>query len=219
MSADAGLVDYYAERATEYERIYQKPERQDDLNQLKDLVRAALAGRNVIEVACGTGYWTHVAARTAKSVAAYDVNEAVLDIARRKPIDPRKVTFQIGDAYQLPVSPGPFDAALAAFWWSHVPKENLASFLDGLRRVLQPGAVVVFIDNQFVPSNSTPLCRTDGHGNAYQQRFLEDGRRFEVLKNFPTDDEIRDAFGGRPGSLELKRLTYYWWLEVKTGPI
>jgi len=216
MNGASTLVDYYAQRAAEYERIYEKPERQEDLRQLKDWVRTALARRNVLEVACGTGYWTQVAAETACSIAAFDLNEAVLDIARCKPIDPQKVTFSIGDAYQLPVARGQFDAALVAFWWSHVPRERLAAFLDGLGLALQPGALVVFIDNTFVPGNSTPLSRTDAGGNTYQQRLLDDGRSFEVLKNYPTDGELRETVGGWLGEVELKRLTYYWWLE---GPV
>jgi len=219
MSGASTLVDYYAQRAAEYERIYEKPERQEDLRQLKDWVRTALSGRAVLEVACGTGYWTQVAAETARSIAAFDLNEAVLDIARRKPIDPQKVTFRIGDAYQLPVAPGQFDAALVAFWWSHVPRERLAAFMDGLRLALQPGAFVVFIDNTFVPGNSTPLSRTDAGGNTYQQRSLDDGRRFEVLKNYPTDGQLRETVGGWLGEVELKWLTYYWWWmgKVKAG--
>jgi len=216
MSRVATLVDYYAQRAAEYERIYEKPERQEDLRQLKDWVRIALAGRNVLEVACGTGYWTQVAAETANSIAAFDLNEAVLDIARRKPIDPNKVDFRISDAYQLPVLPGQFNAVLAAFWWSHLPRERLTAFLDGLRPALQPGAVVIFIDNIFVPGNSTPLSRTDDLGNTYQQRSLDDGRSFEVLKNYPTDEELRGAVGGWLERIELKRLDYYWWLA---GPV
>ena len=103
-------------------------------------------------------------------------------------------------------------AALVAFWWSHVPRERLAAFLDRLGLALQPGALVVFIDNTFVPGNSTPLSRTDDDGNTYQLRFLNDGRSFEVLKNYPTDEELRSAVEGWLEGIELRRLTYYWWL-------
>jgi len=210
------LVDYYAQRAAEYERIYQKPERQDELRQLEEFVRTALAGRDVLEVACGTGYWTAVAATTAGRIAALDVNPAVLEIDRHKPIEPGKVSFQIGDAYQLPASAHVCNAALVAFWWSHVPRERLTEFLSGLRQALRPGAVVVFLDNTFVPGNSTPLSRTDANGNTYQQRSLDSGQTFEVLKNYPGDEELRDATRGWLSSVELKRLTYYWCL---TGEI
>ena len=55
---DSALLDYYARRAQEYEQIYQKPERQIKLALLKAYLIKLLAERDVLEVACGTGYWT-----------------------------------------------------------------------------------------------------------------------------------------------------------------
>ena len=48
MSNTASMVDYYARRAPEYERIYEKPERQEELRQLKEFIRNSLAGRDVL---------------------------------------------------------------------------------------------------------------------------------------------------------------------------
>ena len=73
--ADPAMQAYYAARAREYERIYAKPERQADLRILEADIPAALAGSNVIEVACGTGYWTQHIARTAGRVLATDVTD------------------------------------------------------------------------------------------------------------------------------------------------
>src|SRR5215471_17015298 len=140
MSADASMVSYYAERAKEYERVYERPERQADLRQLQILVGREFSGADVFEVACGTGYWTEILARSASSVVATDINEEVLAIARSKPIDAKKVTFRKGDAYSLPtLSPKP-NAALSAFWWSHIPKSKIRAFLQNFHRVLSPGA-------------------------------------------------------------------------------
>jgi len=86
VSNDASLIDYYAKRADEYERIYEKPERQNDLAILKKLFEKTLAGHDVFEIACGTGYWTQIVAQTAKSITATDFNEEVLQIARAKKI-------------------------------------------------------------------------------------------------------------------------------------
>lgn len=55
-NGDLQLAGYYAARAAEYERIYDKPERQAELQRLRALIPAYLAGRSVLEIACGTGY-------------------------------------------------------------------------------------------------------------------------------------------------------------------
>ena len=84
---EASMARYYAGRASEYERIYDKPERQDDLRHLSRFLEGAFAGADLFEVACGTGYWTEIVSRSAASVVATDINEEVLAIARSKPID------------------------------------------------------------------------------------------------------------------------------------
>lgn len=75
---------YYSERAGEYEEIYQKPERQDDLNKLKRILKEIFRDKSVYEIACGTGYWTRVISNTAKIIRASDINGPVLEIARSK---------------------------------------------------------------------------------------------------------------------------------------
>src|SRR6185436_1698499 len=133
------LVRYYAQRAGEYERVYQKPERQIELQKLKVYIEKTFAGLDVLEVACGTGYWTEVLARSAASVLATDITEEVLAIARSKNLGP-KVTLQNADAYALPVFSQSFNAGLSAFWWSHIPRARLRDFVIGLNRALAPGA-------------------------------------------------------------------------------
>lgn len=205
------MVSYYAERASEYERIYQKPERQADLSRLRSFVESTFAGLDVFEVACGTGYWTEVVARGAASVLATDINEEVLEIARAKPMDPRKVTFDRADAYALS-APQRFNAGLSAFWWSHVPKSRINGFLRGLHAVLAPGARVMFLDNAYAEGSSTPISRVDAQGNTYQLRRLDDGSTHEVLKNFPTQSELRAAVEGLALDVRVEFLPYYWTL-------
>jgi len=207
------MANYYADRANEYERIYAKPERQDDLRRLRSFLGRTFAGSQVFEVACGTGYWTEIVARSASSVLATDINEEVLAIARRKPIDPRKVTFRREDAYAPPTVPRRFTGGLAAFWWSHVPRARLHSFLGGFHRAFSQSARVVFIDNVHVEGSSTPISRTDAAGDTYQMRKLGDGSAHEVLKNFPTEFELRAAVDGMAVEVEVEVLRYYWTLS------
>ena len=62
---DRRMALYYAERASIYERVYHQPERQADLRQLEADLPAHFAGRHVLELACGTGWWTPHGARDA----------------------------------------------------------------------------------------------------------------------------------------------------------
>lgn len=207
------LARYYARRAGEYERIYHKPERQADLAVLHRWLPRLLAGRRVLELACGTGYWTAVIAPSANSVLATDINEAVLAIARTKPCLPGQVEFRIDDAFTPDSIDGDFDAVLAAFWWSHLPRRRLPEFLDTLHARLAPGARVVLLDNRYVEGSSTPIARRDERGDTYQMRRLADGSDHEVLKNFPTERELRELLQPRATAFDYRELPYYWLLS------
>ena len=215
MSA-SNLVQYYADRAPEYERIYSKPERQADLATLRELVANTFAGSDVLEVACGTGYWTDILAQAATSVLATDINDEVLEIARRKPriIESSRVNFARTDAYTFNAG-RKFSGCLAAFWWSHIPKARIRSFLEVLHFNLRPGATVLFIDNRFVRASSTPIHREDSNGNSYQLRSLSDGTTHEVLKNFPAARELVEAVAPFAENTTVTEFEYYWTLRYE----
>jgi SAM-dependent methyltransferase len=214
----AGLADYYQRRAREYEAVYAKPERQADLLALHHWLAACTSGRRVLEVACGTGYWTRTAADTAATIVATDYNDAPLAIARSKNYR-CPVRFEQADAYRLGEFGGRFDCAMAHFWWSHVPIGALSGFLKGVAGQLEPGAVLLFADNRFVEGSSTPIGRTDHEGNTYQRRRLEDGSEHEVLKNFPTVSEIRQRLSEVTGNIEVVELEYYWAARAVVEPL
>jgi SAM-dependent methyltransferase len=200
------LKDYYARRAHQYERIYAKPERQADLARLRESVPAIFDGRDVLEIACGTGYWTQYVATRAASVLATDVNEEVLELARLKSFPRGNVEFACVDIYSESGLSRQFDAGLGAFWWSHVPRQGQDRFIEHFHRRLHPGAIVVFLDNRYVVGSSTPLTRSDEHGNTFQSRTLDDGSRYEVLKNIPDESELTAALGDRARALESVEL-------------
>ncbi|MEP7085212.1 MAG: class I SAM-dependent methyltransferase [Betaproteobacteria bacterium] len=215
-TAQSELQRYYAQRAAEYESIYARPERQQDLALLRIEVSEAFRGRTVIELACGTGYWTSHIARHAAQVDAFDINEETLAIARAKGLDPARVRYALGDAYAPPAT-ALYDAAFAGFWWSHVAARDLPRFLAGLHRVLRPGARVVFLDNRFVAGSSTPIARVDDNGDSWQVRTLGDGTRHEVLKNFPAPDALRDVVAPFAAAAEVRVFDYYWLLDYTLG--
>ena len=76
------MRDYYARRAATYERVYFKTERQADLRALEAWLGGPFAGREVLEIACGTGWWTPHGAVQATSWLATDLNPETLALAR-----------------------------------------------------------------------------------------------------------------------------------------
>lgn len=207
------LRDYYARRAAYYERVYFKPERQADLRAMEVWLGAPFAGREVLEIACGTGWWTLHGARRAASWLATDLNPQTLALARAKALPPC-VRFAEVDAYTFDGLGGQrFSGAFAGCWWSHVARTRLAPWLELLHARLQSGARVVFLDNSFVQTSSTPISRRDAEGNSYQQRTLDDGSVHEVLKNFPTRDEAVARLGPRARDVEWITHDHYWILS------
>jgi ubiquinone/menaquinone biosynthesis C-methylase UbiE len=204
------METYYARRASEYERIYDKPERQADLARLRAELPPLFKGERVLEIASGTGYWTALIAEHAESVLGIDAVEDVLAIARRKKYPRSNVHFEQVDAYALPAWPHKFSACFAGFWWSHMPLARLDTFLQGLQRRLEPGARVVFLDNRYVEGNSTPITHRDALHNTYQRRLLGDGSSHEVLKNYPTEQELHARLERYGTEVRLSSYEYYW---------
>lgn len=208
------MVSYYAARAPEYDRIYDKPERQPDLTRLRAMLPPLFAGRRVLEIACGTGFWTQYIAPVARMVVALDAAPETMEIAARR-VAGTRVQFVVGDAYTLPTGLGRFDAAFAGFWFSHVPLARQRGFLEGLAAALEPGAIVVLLDNRYVQGSSTPVAETDAQGDTYQLRPLDDGTTHRVLKNFPDQARLRAVVDGLGEQVELHWLDYFWLLSYR----
>ncbi len=207
------MQSYYASRAGEYDSIYQKPERQADLRQIEQWLPSVLSGSTVLEVACGTGYWTQFIAPVARAVVAIDFAAATLRIAEQR-VPAGNVEFLVGDAYALSPRRWAFNAAFAGFWFSHVPLERQREFLLGLNAALLPGAKVVLLDNFFVEGSSTAVSEQDAGGNTYQSRKLGDGSTHRILKNFPTETHLISLSAAGVGqSPRFIAWQYYWAFE------
>jgi demethylmenaquinone methyltransferase/2-methoxy-6-polyprenyl-1,4-benzoquinol methylase len=97
-----------------------------------------------------------------------------------------------------------------------VPLGRLDEFLRGAERALAPGALLVFIDNRYVEGSSTALSRQDSEGNTYQMRRLDDGSSHEVLKNFPSEAELRARAGEGARGVMVEFFDYFWLLAFRS---
>lgn len=203
------LVDemqaYYARRAPVYDASmgYDDPEKVARLQPVADSLRRQMKDRTVLEIACGPGFWTQIVSEVATAVTATDYNESVLAEARKKPLDWRKVSLLVADAYDLSAVTGAYHGAFAVDWLAHVPKPRFHEFLEGLHKRLGPNARVVFCDQLAGPESWTGMH--DDEGNHLQERLLPDGSRYRVIKHFLSDTEFQDLFFRYTDHVDIER--------------
>ena len=89
-----------------------------------------------------------------------------------------------------------------------VPIKQL--FLKSFISVINPGGLVILLDNNYVEGSSTPIHYTDESGNAYQKRKLMDGSEYSIIKNFPTYEELLTLIKSVGTKIEISRFEYYW---------
>jgi ubiquinone/menaquinone biosynthesis C-methylase UbiE len=204
------LTEYYRHRAREYDAVYTKPERQDDLRRLKSAVVDLVRGQRVLEVAAGTGYWTAVMSGAARSVLATDLAEETLAVARERSYS-GDVSFQAVDVADLDQLGGEYDVVFAGFFWSHVLRADAAEFVQRLGR---RGRQVVLIDNLYVEGSSSPVTSGGPDGDTYQTRRLADGSSYEILKNFPQAGNVEADLRAMGSGVRFESFEYYWLATV-----
>lgn len=210
--ASTEMHAYCSARAPYYDAVYLKPERKEDIVFLAVHLPDRFRGREVLELACGTGHWTQHIATSTKRLVATDGTAEPLEFARLRP-GTETVVFRHADAYALPPDLGTFDGAFAGLWFSHVPIEARIAFLQDLHTLLLPGARVVFVDNGNVQLRDFPLVETDAAGNTFQMRQLNDGSVHRVLKNFPTETELVALLSNYGDEIEFSELDNFWMVE------
>ena len=208
-------AEFYAKNASGHDRVYDKPERQEDLAEMRELVADTLRGHVVLELACGAGYWTRVIAETADSVLATDVSLEMIEMAKLRALPADKVQFRVADAYDLPAGLGSFTAIFIGFWWSHVQRAEQERFLAQLSKKVGKDTMLVLLDDCYVEGSSDTVARTDLEGNTFQIRTAPDGERYEIPKNYPSDSGLRKKLGSSVREIRITRLEYYWLLTCR----
>lgn len=205
------LSSYYHQRAKEYDKVYLNPAEQEDLLAASLLFQDMLATQSVLEIACGTGYWTEQISKTAASILATDINQSLIDVAKHRQFH-SEVVFEEADMYRLKVA-RPYDAVFGGFIWSHILIEELDGWLEHLSSQVSPGGRLVFIDSKQVDLTSHDkrlIARRDEKGNTWQTRTLQDGSCHLVLKNYPTKEFLSQTLSRVGTDINVVHLKHYW---------
>lgn len=96
------------------------------------------AGSEVLELGCGAGIPMTAALADGRSVTGVDISATQLEMARR---NVPGAAFIQADMTTLAFEPATFDAVVAFYSLTHVPRDEQGELLDHIRGWLRPGGL------------------------------------------------------------------------------
>jgi len=190
--------------ANKYDSTWSRSTRQF-IPPLLDLAEVA-AGMKILDVGCGPGYVAAAAAERAAEVTGLDFSSEMVSIA--KTLFPR-LSFQVGDAQQLPFADASFDRVLTSFALLHVsdPERACAEACRVLRSSGKLGFTV------WAPPDVNPYARVvdealDAHADLNVS--LPAGPSHHVYSDEGAFRIAMERAGFRPESMALKLHTIEW---------
>lgn len=135
-----------------------------------------VAGKAVIDLACGEGYYTReLRRRGAARVVGVDLSRGMIELAEAEEArEPLGVEYRLGDARELDV-PGEFDLAFAAYLLNYArTAEELTQMCRAVAHALKPGGRFVTANNNPAePPANFPAGRAYGYSKRIEGELME----------------------------------------------
>jgi len=155
--------------------------------------------KKVLDCACGKGYGTYVLAKSAERAVGADLNADSISYANRQ-FKADNLTYFTHDATKIAELEGQFDLITAFEIIEHIAKEDVGSFIQGLRGSLNKrGKLLISTPNHDVVLKSGSII-PQYHINNYRPAEL---KRF-LLEHFP-EVKMLGQFKARQG---LKQIVF-----------
>lgn len=140
--------------------------------------RELVAGKSVVDAACGTGFGSRIIAEAGASlVQAFDVSEEAVEEASGRCDDLKQVRVQVGDVTKLPIADGSVDLYVCFETIEHVEQDRQV-VAEAARILASGGRYVCSSPNRKMTNPGTRL--TDRPFNPHHVREYN-RREFEEL--------------------------------------
>lgn len=204
---------YYSDRASHMAKNLGKVPAGQLLEIITELQKCA-RDRTVLEVACGTGFWTQHVAPVSRLVVGTDYSDEMLEVARGQGL--RKTHFLNDDAYQLThVGDELFDFGFSMYWVSHIPLARWDEFFTTFHARLKPGAQVILTDDSYRSGNTYPCYSKLECRDSFEIRHLPDGNSYEIVKTYFTPESLRDLLQPHADNIEIHFGRPRWWVKYQ----
>jgi SAM-dependent methyltransferase len=222
-------IAYYRARAPEYDEWFLRrglcdlgPKWNEQWDQevaqvATALDEFALSGR-VLELACGTGWWTERLAKHAGELTSVDASPEAIGIARGRVPSARYVVADLFDWEPTER----YDVVFFSFWLSHVPPPRFDSFWMMVDAAITPDGRVFFIDN-YRKKLPELVEQTQVRGSMQREggkegeviRRLNDGREFRAVKVYYEPDELAERLATLGWNMDVRSTN--WFLYYGQG--
>ena len=190
---------YYDARAAEYDDFYfgrglsAEPgsETRRDLGLLSPII-GEFGGGRVLDLACGTGFFSEFYGRNSSRIVGVDISPRMLleSRVRYSALCAEACTIR-ADVFSLPFASGAFDSCFVGFLLSHLDDREILALLGDIKWLMRANGRIAIVDSAW-----TDFRRKQGRARtSTQTREINDGRKFEIYKRYFTSKELGDLLG------------------------
>ena len=214
-------LDYYRERAAEYDQWWLRQGRYDRgpaqkaqwFAEVSEVQAALVAFRpegRILELACGTGIWTEQLLPFADELTAIDGSREMLAINAGR-LGSALVRYIEADLFRWrPAAEDRFDTIFFGFWLSHVPPDRFAEFWNLVDSCLAPRGRIFFVDSRYQETSTAVDHILPERSATVLQRRLNDGREYRVYKIFYEREELTRRLAELGWSFEIEQTTNFF---------
>jgi ubiquinone/menaquinone biosynthesis C-methylase UbiE len=152
-------------------------------------IQHLVAGKRVLDVACGEGYGSALLSRVASTVSGVDISNEAITHATAKYLTQKNLNFIEASCTQLPFADHSFDVVVSFETIEHITEHD--AFLDEIKRVLT-------VDGLLIISSPNKAEYSDA-------------------RNFQNEFHVKELYRDELAALIAKQFAHARWLSQRNG--
>jgi ubiquinone/menaquinone biosynthesis C-methylase UbiE len=152
-------------------------------------IQHLVAGKRVLDVACGEGYGSTLLSRVASAVSGVDISNEAITHATAEYLTQKNLKFIEASCTQLPFADHSFDVVVSFETIEHITEHD--SFLDEIKRVLTTDGLLII---------SSP-----------------NKAEYSDARNFQNEFHVKELYRDELAVLIAKRFAHARWLSQRNG--